>query len=434
MAIVIPSIKGKMGDTEFYQATMSASDLVHRVRPASELDEWATMTVEDRLQREPDLKRIQAEIAPYIAQTKDRFFGSMIVLVYKGEIHFESMKELKSKLPIAYKTVVENMGVLTIDGGSLVMLDGQHRLLALEKVIKAQVDGLFREEVPNDELCVIFINHESQEKTRRIFNKVNRYAKPTNKGDNIITSEDDGYAIIARLLLSDRAPLSVRDKGSNDVIVEWKKTSLPARSTKLTTISIVYETVKLILNSQDMQFDIKTRPSEDELDLAYELVEDFWNIVLEGLQPYQEALADSSQIPDMRKPDQPYSLLFKPSAQIAIFRGLTLATKNNRLTLTEAVQRANKIDWRITSPIWTNILVLPNGAIHKQTEANRLASKLIAYLIAADKMSQQEVEDIWRSYNLARGYDIHNSGSGTKSESLPKPVPEVISPFEANAA
>jgi len=434
MAIVIPCIKGKIGETEYYQATINASDLVHRVRPASELDEWATMTVEDRLQREPDLKRVKAEIAPYIAQTKDRFFGSMIVLVYKGEIHFESMKELKSKLPIAYKTVVENMGVLTINGGSLIMLDGQHRLLALEKVIKAQVDGQCREEVPNDELCVIFINHESNEKTRRIFNKVNRYAKPTNKGDNIITSEDDGYAIIARRLLSDGAALGVRDKASKDVIVEWKNNSLPINSTKLTTISIVYETVKLILNSQSVQFDIKTRPNEEDLDIACELVEDFWNTVLEGLQPYQEALADNSQIPEMRKPEQPYSLLFKPIAQTAIFRGLTLATKKNRLTLTEAVQRANKIDWRMTSPIWTNILVLPSGAIHKQTEANRLASKLIAYLIAADKMSQEEVEDIWRSYNLARGYDIHNPEPGTKPEPLPKPVPELISQLREAAA
>ncbi|MBD0394940.1 MAG: hypothetical protein ICV52_14095 [Microcoleus sp. C1-bin4] len=76
------------------------------------------------------------------------------------------MKKLKFKLPIAYKTVGENMRFLTIYGGSLIMLDGQHRLLALEKVIKAQVDGQCREEVPNDELCVIFINHESNKTSR----------------------------------------------------------------------------------------------------------------------------------------------------------------------------------------------------------------------------------------------------------------------------
>jgi DNA sulfur modification protein DndB len=434
MAIVIPCIKGKMGDTEYYQATMRASDLVHRVRSASELDEWATMTIEDRLQRSPDLKRVKAEIAPYIAQTKNRFFGSMIVLVYKGEIGFESLKTLNSKLPNAYKTVVENMGVLTIDGGSLIMLDGQHRLLALEQVIKAQVNGSCRQEVPNDELCVIFINHESNEKTRRIFNKVNRYAKPTSKGDNIITSEDDGYAIIARHLLSDGAPLGVRDKGSNDVIVEWQKSSLPANSTKLTTIGMVYESVKLILNSQDVQFDPKIRPTEEELDSAYELAEQFWTTVLEGVQPYREAIADSSQIPEMRKNEQPYSLLLRPTAQIALFRGLTLAIKSDRLSLAEAVQRANKIDWRMTSPIWTNVLVRPGGALDKQKEANRLASKVIAYLIAADIMSPEEIDDLWRSYNLARGYDIHNPEPGTQPEALPKPVPELMSPSQEKAA
>ncbi|MEK0188749.1 MAG: DGQHR domain-containing protein [Oscillatoriales cyanobacterium] len=437
MALVIPCIKGRIGDTEYYQATMLASDLVHRVRPAKELDEWATMTVEDRLQREPDYKRVESEIAPYIAQTKDRFFGSMIVLVYKGKIDFENINSLNSKLPNAYKTVVENMGVLTINGGSLIMLDGQHRLLALEKVIKAQVNGSCREQVPNDEICVIFINHESNEKTRRIFNKVNRYAKPTSKGDNIITSEDDGYAIIARRLLSVGAPLGVRDKASKDsidVIVEWKQNTLPAKSTKLTTISGVYETVKLILNSRDVQFDIKTRPSEEELDSAYELAEQFWNTVLEGSQPYREALADNSQIPEMRQEDQPYSLLFRPTAQIALFRGLTLATTSDRLSLTEAVHRANKIDWRMTSPIWTNVLVRPGGALDKQKEANRLASKLIAYLIAADKMTEEEVGDIWRSYNLARGYDVHNSELGTESEALPKSVTEIIYQTEKLAA
>ncbi len=99
MAIIIPCIKGKMGDTEYYQATMRASDLVHRVRPASELDEWATMTIEDRLQRSPDLKRVKAEIAPYIAQTKDRFFGSMIVLVYQDlrNCHMRSPAQLKQR-------------------------------------------------------------------------------------------------------------------------------------------------------------------------------------------------------------------------------------------------------------------------------------------------------------------------------------------------
>lgn len=433
MPLVIPCVKGRMGNTDFYQATMKVRDLVQGVRPANELDEWTTMTIEDRLQREPDLKRIKEQIAPYIAEAKDRFFGAMIVLVYRGEIYFDSIKDwVSNKAPRAYQSVADDIGVITIDGGSLIMLDGQHRLLALKMVYDRGVTGECSEEVPNDDVCVIFINHESNEKTRRIFNKVNRYAKPTSRGDNIITSEDDRSAIIARKLLSDGAPLGVKVKGSSDVIVEWKNNTLAARSTKMTTISVVYETVKLILTDKGVPLDPTSRPTEEELDQYYEWAEHFWNTVLEKLQPYQEALNDSSQIPEMRKDNQPYSLLFKSAGQIALFKGLIAATRDQRLSLCEAVQRANKIAWGMSSDIWTNVLVHPSGTMDKRQQAQNLAGKLITYLIAADKMTQEEIQAVQKEYNIAHGVDINDPI--VKLMPLPKPVVEALSqPVGASA-
>ncbi|MEH2257218.1 DNA sulfur modification protein DndB [Nostoc sp.] len=429
MALVIAGIKGRMGDTNFYQATIKARDLVQGVRAANELDEWTTMSIEDRLQREPDLKRIQEQIAPYIAEAKDRFFGSMIVLVYKGEIHFESIKEwVDKKAPRAYQSVADNIGAITIEGGALIMLDGQHRLLALEKVVKGEVIGEYRDQVPNDDVCVIFLAHESNEKTRRIFNKVNRYARPTSRGDNIITSEDDRSAIIARKLLSDGAPLGVRVKGSSDVIVEWKNNTIAVRSTKLTTISVVYETVKLILSDNGVPNDTTSRPSEDELEQYYEYVEKFWNKVLEGLQAYQKALSDSSKIPEMRKDDHPYSLLFKAAAQIALFKGLIAATRKNRISLEEAVRRADKIDWAMSLPVWKNVLVTPGGTMARAQQAQNLGGKLIAYLIAAEKMTEQETAQIQREYSSAHGVDIDDPD--VKLMPLPKPVVESVEAVE----
>ncbi|MBN3877165.1 MULTISPECIES: DNA sulfur modification protein DndB [unclassified Nostoc] len=429
MALVIAGIKGRMGDTNFYQATIKARDLVQGVRAANELDEWTTMSIEDRLQREPDLKRIQEQIAPYIAEAKDRFFGSMIVLVYKGQINFESIKRyVGEEAPHVYKSVADNIGVITIEGGALIMLDGQHRLLALEKVVKGEVIGEYREQVPNDDVCVIFLAHESNEKTRRIFNKVNRYAKPTSRGDNIITSEDDRSAIIARKLLSDGAPLGVRVKGSSDVIVEWKNNTIAVRSTKLTTISVVYETVKLILSDNGVPNDTTSRPSEEELEQYYEYVEKFWNKVLEGLQAYQKALSDSSKIPEMRKDDHPYSLLFKAAAQIALFKGLIAATRKNRISLEEAVRRADKIDWAMSLPVWKNVLVTPGGTMARAQQAQNLGGKLIAYLIAADKMTEEETAQIQREYSSAHGVDINDPD--VKLMPLPKPVVEAVEVVE----
>ena len=83
MATLIPCIKGKFGNTEYYEAKMNAREFIQSVRIAKDLDEWTSMNISERIQREPNLKRIKEEIAPYLAENEDRFFGSIILLIYK---------------------------------------------------------------------------------------------------------------------------------------------------------------------------------------------------------------------------------------------------------------------------------------------------------------------------------------------------------------
>jgi DNA sulfur modification protein DndB len=432
MAMVIPAIKGKMGSTDFFEAKMPARELVHGVRPARDLDEWASMSIDERLQREPDKKRIQTEIAPYIARDPDRFFGSVLVLVYKGEVHFESIKELGSKVPAAYRSVAADIGFLTIDGGALVVLDGQHRLLALQHVIQGDVDGPERDKVPSDDVNVIFIKHEENRKTRKIFNKVNRYAKKTSRGDDIITSEDDGYAIVARMLLADGAPLSVqymdpKTKQPED-IVNWRSNTLSARSWKLTTISAVFDSVKMILTAQGIpKLDPSLRPSEIDLQDYYDRVEQFWKTVLAGIEPFAAALEDAESIPERREDEAPYSLLFKPAGQMALIEGLLIATKDGRMKLKTAVERANLVPWSMTEGIWEGVIIRPNGTIDWRTEARRHAAQLIAYMIAADVMPEAEIERIKTDYNLQLGYDFEDPDPDEEPHELPEPVAGVTS-------
>ena len=115
------------------------------------------------------------------------------------------LNELDSKLPSIYQKQAERIGFLTIAGGNIICLDGQHRLLAMQVALGQaskdfNITGKYLSEILMI-MTVIFIQHESNEKAI-IFNTINRYAKPTSRGDNIITSEDDGYAILARDLLS----------------------------------------------------------------------------------------------------------------------------------------------------------------------------------------------------------------------------------------
>ena len=421
MAQVIPCVQGTMGSTTCYEGTMTARELVSSVRPATELDDWANLTIEERMQRELSKNRIQVEIVPYLTKSKDRLWGSLIVLVQNGKVHFESFSKVVKNLPVAYRSVGEKVGFLTIEGGELIALDGQHRLVALREVIqgKAPAEGEYASAVPKDDISVMFIHFEDREKTRRIFNKVNRHAKPTSRGDNIITSEDDGYAIVTRRLLSEGAPLGPLNKVD---LVNWRSNTLSPRSTHLTTISAVYEIVKYVLAHEGVKdLDEKhrvNRPTDPELQKAYAHVERWWRATLNGIKEYQSALRKVAEIPKRRADNSPSALLFKPIAQIALFKGLILAVERS-LDLDEALRRANKIDWTLSALIWKDVLVNPAGRIMAKKESYELGAELIAYLLAAEKMSDKEVKELKLEYNRARGND---QAKGDKMEPLPKPV------------
>src|SRR2546426_10595687 len=84
MATSIPCIQGKMGSVEYYLTTMKAGDAVSKIRIAKELPNWEGMTIEERMQRDINWKRVENEIARYLAEDDDRFFGALLVAMYNG--------------------------------------------------------------------------------------------------------------------------------------------------------------------------------------------------------------------------------------------------------------------------------------------------------------------------------------------------------------
>lgn len=301
------------------------------------------------------------------------------------------------------------MGFLNITGGERIVLDGQHRLAALRAVVQRdfEEDGQpdHASEVPNDEICVIFIKYEDAEKTRRIFNKVNRSARVTTRADNIITSEDDGFAVVTRWLVRNDAPLGVTYPPRNELIVDWKSNTIADRGSKMTTISAVYETVKDILDAEHIgMVDEKksvVRPSDDELHEAYEAAERWWSKLMAGITPFREAAADPSKLPKMREAGT-YKLLLKPNGQQALVKGLARAVQRGA-DLDTSLSRADKIDWADKS-IWENVLMKPNGGMIARTEAYKHAADLIAYLVASEKTTPEQRESLKRDFAVLKGH------------------------------
>lgn len=416
-------IKARMGDLEYYVVTMRAGQLIDSVGFASEMPEWEDMTADEKMQREPDINRVVNEIVPYIVEDKDRFFGSFIVDIYSGydDLVYEPISDIVKNLQATLRFPMKDMGVLTFPGKErLIALDGQHRLLGLRIAIRGAAGLLAgtkispswkldpHPELSQEEVCVIFVKHENTKKIRKIFNKVNKYARQTSRGDNIITSDDDIFAVISRRLFDENEPLA----SINGIdLVNWKSNTLSQRSKQLTTVSALYTMSETIL--KDEKFSTMLIPDEDAVESAYVEVKSFWQESLEGIDTfkrYMELTNLDSPVSVLRET----SLLMKPVTQMALAHVAYMA-KTKGIAWKDVIVNLNKVDWSFENKLWFNILVI--GSANKKMitgkEAIRQAGMVISYLVMGRYMSRDEVEAV---------HDIICNARDNEMEPLPQMV------------
>jgi len=424
----IAAIRAKMGSTSYFQAVMRADQLAATVKAAMDFPEFENFMAHERMQRKMNESRVEKEIVPYLTNSPDRFFGSIIVLAYEPEgFSFESVRDIagskfKGK---AYEGKDEQLGVLTIEGGKLFALDGQHRLHALRTIIKGglsphlklPIAGPYKDVVAGDQLSVIFLEFESVEKARRIFNKVNRYAKPTSASTNILTSEDDGYAIITRALIGDDdpdkfggiadPPLTRNFPHSHIPMIEMEKLALSSGDQALTTLSAIYSTVKRICNSTGHpSLDEKqtiVRPTDDILAAAYEDCAKWWNLVMKNYSPYKPTLLEPEHPRIARRADHSSSFAYRPKCQEILFDGLLLAYEKTNLAPRTLITRLELMPRKLGAHPWLNLLAASNGKMIIRNA--RTAELLVAYYLVGDRIGARvlrELEAGWRGIHGSR--------------------------------
>jgi DNA sulfur modification protein DndB len=390
----LAATRAKMGSTTYYLAKMKASLLSGMVQTARDaFPDWDNLTIEERIQRELNKKRVLEEIVPYLNESEDRFFGSLIVLI-DGKIDFEPISEITDTVPKAYEGIFADIGALTIANGRLIALDGQHRLVALRAIVQGEVTGTLSGKVIDDEISIVFIQSENLEKTRRIFNKVNRYARSTSRSDNLVLSEDDGAAYVARRLFMDEGSILFGETARGEDLVNWKNSTLSGRSQQFTTLSALYETVKYACKSQGLFLDEKSnsgvRPKQEFLDQGLAISREWWKIAVREITAFQIALEDPALIPQLRDPSASQSLLMKPAGQIVLFRAAhkVMSMTNGAISISEFFKRANKVNWCMESPIWDNIFVIMQSKIMTKEENQSRSANLVTYLVAANELKE----------------------------------------------
>jgi len=212
---------GNLGYWDYYSTVMKVEDIVNgnRVITVSESEELFTSNINEILQREVKLQRINA-LTTYISDVKERFLGSIVAAIHRGDPKWTEI-DINQNFEID-GTVIDDssinflnskFGVLTLMGNEQIFaLDGQHRLLGLRKAYEENPD-----EVGQLEVSIIFVVHKHHElqKTRRLFTVLNKYAEKPKGAELIILDEDDAAAIITRRLVSEHENLSKSNGISN---------------------------------------------------------------------------------------------------------------------------------------------------------------------------------------------------------------------------
>lgn len=341
--IVLPALRGVMGDWIYYSCLMDLGELSSRVHYAEEIHKNEALS--DMIQRHLKKGR-SAQIADYLKRQRERFFNSLVIATYGGQPNWYALSNVQSnakadELKNLSEDVIASVGFLTLRGDeNLFALDGQHRLAGIKKAVK---DGL--ESDPYDEVSVIFVAHRDTksglERTRRLFTTLNKTARPVSKGDIIALDEDDVMAICVRRLIEETeffAGKRVAFVASNNMPV--------ANTTSLTTIGNLYDVLTILFT--EAKSDLKARkpdlqrvrPSDEKLDAYFAYAQELFVQLGKNFKELDQFFSAKNTEPVVKKHRGSHggNALFRPIGLETFTRVIARLTKD--MSLAQAVKLA----------------------------------------------------------------------------------------------
>ena len=344
--LVLPALRGVMGDWTYYSALVDLQQLAERVEFADEIQPHQGLS--DMIQRGLDDKR-PPEIADYLLTQTERLFNSLVIATHGGSPNWFPLSEVSTdddeqQLAELTEEHVESVGFLTFTGEeALFAVDGQHRLAGIKTAVDQDPEREWFDEIP-----VIFVGHKHDDqglvRTRRLFTTLNKNARPVSKRDTIALDEDDVMAICVRRLIEQESHLF----GGERIALVAENNMPPGDETSLTTIGNLYDVLAILFSQAKTKLRRrrktlqKMRPVDDELEAYFELARSFFD----KLRTRFEELDAFFSAQDTRAVVKRYrteggSILFRP-AGLNLFTTV-VASLSRSMTLADAVGLASKL-------------------------------------------------------------------------------------------
>ena len=420
---VVPAIKGKIGNIEYFQCTMSAMDLISRTQNATEYfskEDWEEMGPWGQNQRDVS-DRYLKKITPYLLRDKDRFFNSFLVLLDDKKCSFKSVADtpvdIKGNLSrfkdgisdYSVKQNIDNVGFLTIlDQGAMCILDGQHRMRAIRAAItdsdKKDLEKVLRKDgevellksdngVKEDLYSVIFVAAPSREIERKIFTDINTYAKPIGKKELTMLSETNGYFKVSQNLAKNSVPFDVG-------LYYMQSTALPDSASAITTLHHMSVMVEKICLAHDLKWNKEKKQPNDQITKGEALCKSFLGEFFSKIDAYKYAVdkyqkgEKPTYLSDLRKKDdkRKWGLLFKPLPQLALLEALVFlkGKDGGDLDTRQIYNTVNDIDWSYGAHSqFENMVITPEGTILSGSKIVTRLKNMILFWILGEKKFQK---------------------------------------------
>jgi DNA sulfur modification protein DndB len=397
--LVLPALRGRMGDWVYYSCLMPLAEVAKRVDYANTIH--PNKALSQLIQRQLEEGR-SGEISNYLKRTPQRFFNALVLATYAGRpewlevgnLHAVSHKATYAKLD---DQALDTIGFLSLNGAERIFaVDGQHRLAGIKRATKEGFGG------DGERVTVIFIAHDLDEpaRTRRLFTTLNKTARPVKKLDIISLDEDDTMAIVVRRLVEDHPWF--RDP---KILVKSSENLPVTNRISLTTIANLYDLLKIIfrfkagVGTKDAELRF-FRPTDAALNQYQTFAVKYFSTLASVFAPIGELFraTEPAMVTQQHRGPHGGHLLFRP-AGLEIFTHVACAVaKEHEISLPEAVKKLADIPVNLDARPYRDILWNPDT--EKMMVANKaLARDLLRYIVGL----ATDVDKLRTRYADARG-------------------------------
>jgi DNA sulfur modification protein DndB len=384
----------KMGDWEYFLGTMRMSQIANEVKFFYEIGD--TEDLAELLQR--GVSNRVSGIKDYLIESNHRFFGSIIVAVWDGDPKFLPIRMDEAEKGTLSADIDEVFGVLKFNGTqTFFALDGQHRLAAIKEAVAE--DPI---KFSDDFVSVVLVRHdanpEGMVKTRRLFTNLNKNAKKTARGEDIVLDEDDGASIITRRLIkehdffskNERVKIFGGPRRPKDGSYTIAGKTIPQSDEKaVTTIVLVNQMVEILTDGTWKEEIIKNSPpSNSELERQYTLVSSKLDDLFKNAGNLSGRVS-SGESPKLLRLGDGQGVMhghafMRPVVQLAVTKVVTdvVINDDNDLTWRQTMSRLSDLDWNIDAPLWSCIYNTETGTMISGKDFNQLLEKMLHVHIA----------------------------------------------------